>query len=118
MSPERMKATGRVKTPPSNMTPPTISIAPWIHNIVDIGGPLDGKPKNFCKPCSRNKSAATIRTMLSTEGAHFSQDAMFSSPVTDVCSGSLYERIRPSPREDCSVLFHCRSDPGNLVGGP
>ena len=63
-----ISATGRVKRPSASSAPPTSSIAPanqYIESSAGVGSG-DGQPNRREVPCSKNSSAATMRTMLST----------------------------------------------------
>jgi hypothetical protein len=72
ISPERMNATGRVKMPGIKSAPPTKSIKPATHGSDRNATPEwsdDGKPSNFVAPCSKKRSAATMRKTLKRRGA-------------------------------------------------
>src|SRR3569833_1312410 len=66
-----IRATGRENSPSVRRMPPANSIAPANQYIVNTGGvgSGDGNPTMRDRPCSRNKSAALMRRMLSTYGA-------------------------------------------------
>src|ERR1035441_5175606 len=80
MSPAKMKATGRVKSPIASNRPPTNSITPCVHsNVITAGAAFGGvgNPNNFALPCSRKSSATTIRATLSVSGQYLPTRSKF-----------------------------------------
>ena len=77
-----MKAAARENRPMARRPPPTNSIAPEnqaSENSAGVGIGC-GKPNNFERPCSKKRSATTIRTMLRTYGDQCDQ-------AVDCCVG-------------------------------
>src|SRR5688572_12785743 len=92
-----MKATGLVKRPTIISAPPTTSRTAPIHIWENIGGVPPpgisiGHPKSFTVPACMNMTAATIRSTLSSCGAH----ADHFVPILDADM-------------TISFLVHCRS---------
>src|SRR6185437_5903475 len=90
ISPERMNASGREKSPSSSRPPPNSSstpASPISENSCTLAWPpAPGKPNSFCAPCCMNTNAATMRSTLKRNGDHFVQNApalaMIVSPVS------------------------------------
>src|SRR5436305_13754537 len=70
ISPDMIRAAGRVNKPTATSEPPTSSIAPANQYSENNGGDGsgDGKPNSREVPCSRNSSAVTMRNRLNTVG--------------------------------------------------
>lgn len=68
ISPDMTKADVRENRPMARSPPPTNSIAPENQDNEKSagGGNGCGKPNIFDRPCSKNRSATTIRKMLRT----------------------------------------------------
>src|ERR1051325_2554156 len=70
ISPERMNAVGRVKSPSTTRIPPTTSSTPPIHACDQTGmttpGGSGGTPSSFIVPKVMKTAPVTMRTMLST----------------------------------------------------
>src|SRR5262249_48495821 len=69
ISPQAMKAAGRVSKPMINRIPSTVSMTPATRSneasTIGIGPRGDGgKLKSFCSPCCQYNNAATMRSKL------------------------------------------------------
>ena len=83
ISPQRRNATGRVKSPSRNNSPPTHSIHAPINikpcSPPSCGAAAGGKLKSFCVPCSMNSSPMTMRRILRTTGDQRDKDELIIS---------------------------------------
>src|SRR5215204_6808458 len=92
-----MKAIGRVNRPNTRNGLPTISSTPanqLSDSISGLGRVGGGNPSSFWVPCSKKISAATMRRMLSTRGAHsarvslrFIRRSSLDTPLRSACRG-------------------------------
>src|SRR6058998_325726 len=145
ISPERRKATGRVKRPSKSSAPPNVSSTPANQNsessgaVLPFGGMPMGNANSFTEPARMNMNAATMRSALRSCGAqvdHFATmlgAVMRSSPQSWIASYSepsfyrhdergwanstpLRDRCLAAALQQASVSQALRP-PGECVGG-